>query len=806
MSKPPLKMYPTVGEFYENGENEYIKTFLPPHDNFEGRELRIDGVGRSTLKQNEAIVVLIQHHQQLMKKDKEKEKEKRKKDQIENQNLNESKSQLSNRKEQNFAEEKSKPLNSFDFSQTDSATTYNSLYSLPPPFPNHVHTNVGGLPPSDTGLYITLSGFLVMYSVLNFLSFLVPEPNETINKIFSSITTLSLLSAPLFFLIKKKLNLKKVLRLHKGTNDFKIALLSILLTCTLISNLYLISAFTKIISNNIPDFDENTDIKSFGLGLLSFVDVALIPGFCEDTTITDIIEQIKNNLDNKNHLLHYCIQLANLANDVEKRKAYAENGAIEVFILVLTNNLTNFKVIETILAGLINCSLYPQNIDYLVCSTDLIKLLGELFENLSDFQTRNFLRKKTKEKEKEKEEENEKDELGESKNVIVRSIGLFWNLSSRKKNISHILNSLAMFRFFDLIQKFSKNQEIQERAFGALLLLSCDSKSINTLIRCGLVPIIIEGILTFPNSKNILLRCVSILYNCSTLELTSKIINKTKVPHIMINILNTLVLEQGKKQGQEQESEEGKQIQNQYINLEILNSSDQLKILIKCVTFFYNLTVIPSLVLQENDSIIIQLLLKVVLFNITNKNLINLALKTLINLVQKKQYKPKFINHKIINLLIKIQRNQNNNSIISVYLFQIISFLIFEKNFINIVIDTEIWDLILNIIIENNTNDILTSTGLLCLGNLCSYKEFRSKFLAIDSFDYIITTISQKINNQTIIDNGSFFLVNATLEQEIKQYLSKQNNHIQMLKKLQQIYSNNKTISKRTEIILSRCK
>ncbi|KAJ6252095.1 adenylate cyclase type 1 [Anaeramoeba flamelloides] len=329
MSKPPLKMYPTVGEFYENGENEYIKTFLPPHDNFKGRELRIDGVGRSTLKQNEAIVVLIQHHQQLMsnevelqendkqnssnddngnqtenelkdlnelikengnqnnkkqkKKDKEKEKEKRKKDQIENQNLNESKSQLSNRKEQNFAEEKSKPLNSFDFSQTDSATTYNSLYSLPPPFPNHVHTNVGGLPPSDTGLYITLSGFLVMYSVLNFLSFLVPEPNETINKIFSSITTLSLLSAPLFFLIKKKLNLKKVLRLHKGTNDFKIALLSILLTCTLISNLYLISAFTKIISNNIPDFDENTDIKSFGLGLLSFVDVALIPGFCEAT-------------------------------------------------------------------------------------------------------------------------------------------------------------------------------------------------------------------------------------------------------------------------------------------------------------------------------------------------------------------------------------------------------------------------------------------------------------------------------------------------------------------------------------------
>ncbi|KAJ3447014.1 hypothetical protein M0812_07818 [Anaeramoeba flamelloides] len=365
-----------------------------------------------------------------------------------------------------------------------------------------------------------------------------------------------------------------------------------------------------------------------------------------DTTITDIIEQIKNNLDNTNHLLHYCIQLANLANDVEKRKAYAENGAIDVFILVLTNNLTNFKVIETILAGLINCSLYPQNIDYLVCSTDLIKLLGELFENLSDFQTRNFLRKKTKEKEKEKEkeeeneEENEKDELGESKNII----------------------------------------------------------------------------------------------------------NKTKVPHIMINILNTLVLEQGKKQGQEQESEEGKQIQNQYINLEILNS------------------------------------------------------------IQKKQYKPKFINHKIINLLIKIQRNQNNNSIISVYLFQIISFLIFEKNFINIVIDTEIWDLILNIIIENNTNDILTSTGFLCLGNLCSYKEFRSKFLTIDSFDYIITTISQKINNQTIIDNGSFFLVNATLEQEIKQYLSKQNNHIQMLKKLQQIYSNNKTISKRTEIILSRCK
>ncbi|KAJ3447013.1 adenylate cyclase type [Anaeramoeba flamelloides] len=346
MSKPPLKMYPTVGEFYENGENEYIKTFLPPHDNFEGRELRIDGVGRSTLKQNEAIVVLIQHHQQLMsnevelqendkqnssnddngnqtenelkdlnelikengnqnnkkqkkkEKDKEKEKEKRKKDQIENQNLNESKSQLSNRKEQNFAEEKSKPLNSFDFSQTDSATTYNSLYSLPPPFPNHVHTNVGGLPPSDTGLYITLSGFLVMYSVLNFLSFLVPEPNETINKIFSSITTLSLLSAPLFFLIKKKLNLKKVLRLHKGTNDFKIALLSILLTCTLISNLYLISAFTKIISNNIPDFDENTDIKSFGLGLLSFVDVALIPGFCEEEQYIGIEEDDDEILNN----------------------------------------------------------------------------------------------------------------------------------------------------------------------------------------------------------------------------------------------------------------------------------------------------------------------------------------------------------------------------------------------------------------------------------------------------------------------------------------------------------------------------
>ncbi|KAJ6235539.1 atp-binding cassette transporter subfamily a abca [Anaeramoeba flamelloides] len=148
---------------------------------------------------------------------------------------------------------------------------------------------------SDSGLYITLSGFMIMFSLSNLLTNALTQQSHIAKMVFSGFGTLSMLGPPLIFLMRNKLDIRSVLRIQKAYVQKHIMTYTIIISVTLILSFFSLSVVSLIVLEKQPKMEQSLRIDGFGTGLLALITMSLLPAFCEAHMINNALTLLFSN-------------------------------------------------------------------------------------------------------------------------------------------------------------------------------------------------------------------------------------------------------------------------------------------------------------------------------------------------------------------------------------------------------------------------------------------------------------------------------------------------------------------------------
>ncbi|KAJ3450052.1 hypothetical protein M0812_06217 [Anaeramoeba flamelloides] len=339
MSNNPNEISASIGEFGEENSQTVFKTFIPNEKNTNTQKIVIENLSPESIQPGEAIVLIIhpnknkksqglyndisgitneEYNNSLLKKTNEKSRykfgntqqsypnlnlkhflNKNKKQPTWNKftslyerktnkknfnsdlgfrsNYNEKETETETEKEKEKEKERNKRAKNFFFqpqdrsfnkTETNNHFLYKDLDEL--------------LLNSDSGLYLTLSGFMIMCILSNLLTNALTQQSHIARMVFAGLGTSSMLIPPLFFLLKHKLDLRSVLRLQRAYVQKEIMTLSITISVTLIVSFFTLSVLSLIVLQKNPKIEQSLIINGFGTGLLALVTVSLVPAICEE--------------------------------------------------------------------------------------------------------------------------------------------------------------------------------------------------------------------------------------------------------------------------------------------------------------------------------------------------------------------------------------------------------------------------------------------------------------------------------------------------------------------------------------------
>ncbi|KAJ6246523.1 transcription initiation factor tfiid subunit 3 [Anaeramoeba flamelloides] len=208
---PDLTVYTTLGSFQNQNDKRTFKTTIPANEFTKEQSLSIAGL--DDLESNEVVVVVLNRNQTDL--------------------------------------ESNKPL---PYHATNNNNNNNIL-------PNENKRKNPGYPGSDIAFYILLVGFTAMYTLSTLLRDLIPNKDPNIRLFFAALGTISLVTAPLVYLYKTKMNLRKMLRLKKEKADSQIFRYSIIISFGMVVDILLLSAILLSNSNSDPKKDAETNPK-----------------------------------------------------------------------------------------------------------------------------------------------------------------------------------------------------------------------------------------------------------------------------------------------------------------------------------------------------------------------------------------------------------------------------------------------------------------------------------------------------------------------------------------------------------------
>ncbi|KAJ3445798.1 hypothetical protein M0812_11685 [Anaeramoeba flamelloides] len=205
---PDLTVYTTLGSFQNQNDKRTFKTTIPANEFTKEQSLSIAGL--DDLESNEVVVVVLNRNQTDL--------------------------------------ESNKPL---PYHATNNNNNNNNI------LPNENKRKNPGYPGSDIAFYILLVGFTAMYTLSTLLRDLIPNKDPNIRLFFAALGTISLVTAPLVYLYKTKMNLRKMLRLKKEKADSQIFRYSIIISFGMVVDILLLSAILLSNSNSDPKKDVN---------------------------------------------------------------------------------------------------------------------------------------------------------------------------------------------------------------------------------------------------------------------------------------------------------------------------------------------------------------------------------------------------------------------------------------------------------------------------------------------------------------------------------------------------------------------